>query len=82
MLKNISKGTIVRTIMLAIVLINLILEKLGLDIINTGENTIAGVVEMVVEIGSIIASWWYNNSYTEKAKKADRFFKALKETEN
>ncbi len=79
---NISKGTIIRTIMLTIVLLNIILEKFGFDIINTGESTVAGIVEMLIEIGSIIASWWYNNSYTEKARKADRFFKALKETEN
>ncbi len=79
---NISKGTIIRTVMLIIVLTNIILEKFGLDVINTEENTIAGIVETLIELGSIIASWWYNNSYTEKAKRADRFFKALKETEN
>lgn len=76
---NISKGTIIRSVTLIIVLINLVLEKFGLDLINTEGNHIACAVETLIEIGSIIASWWYNNSYSKNALKADRFFKALKE---
>ncbi len=76
---KITKGTIVRTIMTIIVIINIVLEKFGIDIINTDENFIAGAVEMFIEAGSIIASWWYNNSFSYAAKKADRFFMAVKE---
>ena len=76
---KITKGTIVRTIMIAIVVINMILEKFGLDIINTSESAVAATVEMLIEAGSIIASWWYNNSFSYAAKKADRFFMAVKE---
>lgn len=78
---KVTKGTIVRTIMICIVVINLILEKCGLDVINTEQNTIAAFVEMFIEAGSIIAAWWYNNSYSTAAKKADRFFSAIKEAE-
>jgi SPP1 family holin len=78
---KVTKGTIVRTIMICVVIINLILEKFGLDVINTSESTIAAFVEMVIEAGSIIAAWWYNNSYSAAAKKADRFFSAVKEAE-
>lgn len=76
---KISKGTIVRTVMVAIVIINMILKKLGIDIINTDESTVASIVETVIEIGAIISAWWYNNSFSDAAKKADRFFKAVKE---
>lgn len=76
---KISKGTIVRTVMIAIVVINMILKKLGINIINTDENTVASIVEMVIETGAIVAAWWYNNSFSDAAKKADRFFKAVKE---
>lgn len=79
MIHNISKGTITRTIMIIIVLINLILEKFGIDIIDTSESFVASIVEMIIEAASIVVSWWYNNSYTENARKADRFLKALKE---
>ena len=76
---KISKGTIIRTIILAIVLINLALKAFGVDLIPTDENFIASIVETGIEIGAIIVSWWYNNSFSEKAKKADEFFKQLQE---
>ena len=78
---KITKGTIVRTIMIGIVIINMILKKFGIDIINTDESTVAGLVEAAIEIGSIAAAWWYNNSFSEAAKKADRFFMAVKDYE-
>ena len=78
---KITKGTIVRTIMIVIVIINWILEACGVDIIPTNELAIANAVETLVEIASIAAAWWYNNSYTEKAKKAGEFLKQLRESE-
>lgn len=78
---KITKGTIVRTIVLVIVVINLILKAFGVNPIPTDENAIVAVVELLVEIGAIAASWWYNNSFTEKARKADEFFNQLKESE-
>lgn len=78
---NITKGTIVRTIMVAIVVINLILKAFGIEVINADEFFIAGIVETLVEIGAIAAAWWYNNSYTEKARKADEFMRQLNESE-
>ena len=75
---NISKGTIVRTILLIIVLINMGLSNLGYDIIDVTENEILVAVEYLIEIAIIIVAWWKNNSYTEKAIKADEFLKNLK----
>ena len=76
---KISKGTTVRTIMLVIVLINMVLKHFGLDIINVSESEVLSVVEMVIEIAVIIVSFWKNNSFTDKAIKADEFLKTLKE---
>lgn len=78
---KISKGTIVRTIMLGIVLINLVLKQFGIDLINVSENEILTAVEMLIEIAVIIVSWWKNNSYSKNAIKADEFLKNLKESE-
>ena len=78
---KITKGTIVRTVMVAIVVINLVLKAIGVEVINADENVIAGVVETLVEIVAIAAAWWYNNSYTENARKADAFMQELKESE-
>ena len=76
----ISKGTIVRTISLAIVLINIILKKFGVDLINVSESEILTGVEMLIEIAVIVVAWWKNNSYSKNAIKADEFLKELKES--
>lgn len=78
---KISKGTIVRTIMLVIVLINLVLKHFGIDVINVEESQVLTFVEAVLEVGTIIVAFWKNNSFTDKAIKADNFLKQLKESE-
>lgn len=78
---NISKGTIVRTIMLLIVVINLILKHCGVDLINVSESEILTIVEMLIEVAVIVVAFWKNNSFTDKAIKADEFLKDLKESE-
>jgi len=78
---NISKGTIVRTIMLIIVIINMILKHIGIDAINVSESEILSLVEVLIEIAVIAVSFWKNNSFTEKAIKADEFLKTLRESE-
>lgn len=75
---RISKGTIVRTIMLIIVIINLVLKQLGHDLINVSESEILTAVEMIIELAVIVVSFWKNNSYTQNAIKADEFLKNLK----
>ena len=79
--EKISKGTIVRTIMLVIVLINMVLQHFGFDIIKVDENQVLNLVEIVIELAVIIVSFWKNNSFTNKAIKADEFLKHLKESE-
>ena len=78
---KISKGTIVRTIMLVVVLINMILKHFGLDVIDVSESEILSIVEMLIEIAVIIVTFWKNNSFTDKAIKADEFLETLKESE-
>lgn len=75
---KISKGTIVRTILLVIVIINLILKRFGLSLIEVSENEILEAVEMIIEITVIVVNFWKNNSYTQNAIKADEFLKQLK----
>ncbi len=74
-----SKSTIIRTAVLLIVLINIILRQYGVHPIDISENDIAIIIELAIEILAILCAWWYNNSFTERAKKADEFFKKLKE---
>lgn len=78
---NISKGTIVRTILLIIAIINMGLQHFGYDVINVNESGIASIVEYGIEIAIIVVGFWKNNSYTEKAIEADKFLKKIKESE-
>ena len=62
-------------------MVNLILERCGLDILPTDESMILMVVETLIELAAIIVGFWKNNSFTEKAIKADEFLKKLRESE-
>ena len=77
----IKKSTIVRTIMLLIVLINLVLKAFGIDVISVEESLIASIVEMLIEVAVIVVAFWKNNSFTPKAIKADEFLQQLRESE-
>ena len=75
---KISKQTIVRTILLIIVAINIVLEKFGLDVIATDENVVLMCVETIIEVAVIVTGFWYNNSYSQSALKAQRFLEYLR----
>lgn len=78
---NISRGTIIRTIMLIIVILNMVLQHFGIDIINVNESEIASLVEILIELAVIVVTFWKNNSFTKNAIEADKFLKNLKESE-
>lgn len=78
---NISKGTIVRTIAILLVIINMILQHFGLDVINVDESTILTFVEILIEIAVIVVGFWKNNSYSEKAIRADEFLRVLRDSD-
>lgn len=62
-------------------MINIILKKFGIDLINVSESEILTTIEMLIEVAVIIVAWWKNNSYSQKAIQADEFLKTLKEGE-
>ena len=78
---KITKGTIVRTVMVGAVLLNMGLKAAGHNIINVSESEVVAFVEAAVEIGVVITGFWYNNSFTEKAKLADEYMKNLNKGE-
>lgn len=77
---KITKGTIIRTIMLVLVIVNLILKRTGRPVLEIQEGTVASFVETVIELGTIIVAWWENNSFTHNARKADDYLKKLNTT--
>lgn len=79
---KISKSTIIRTLILLLVIINMVLRYFGIDPLNISENEIATAVELIIELLAIIAAWWYNNSFSHNALKAQKFLQELKEEES
>lgn len=78
---QITKGTIVRAILFILVVVNIVLEKCGLDVIRTDENAVLMLVEAAIELAVILVGFWKNNSFTQDAIKADEFLKQLRESE-
>ena len=78
---KISNGTIVRTIMMLLVIVNIVLQHMGYDIIDVDESAILTLVELLIEIAIMIVGFWKNNSYTEKAIKADEFLQKLRDSD-
>lgn len=72
-----KKGTIIRTILFVIVIINMILKAAGKDALAVTENDVAITVETAIEIAILIAAWWKNNSFTKNAQEADKLLEKL-----
>lgn len=76
---TITKGTIVRTIMLVLVLLNWILRQTGHPVIQVDEGSVASFVQLSIEIATIVVAWWKNNSFSQNAIKADGYLRTLNE---
>lgn len=80
--KKISVETIIRTVVLAFVLINQTLTMLGKNPLPYSEES---VYEFFTAAATVIASlwaWWKNNSFTKEAIAADEYMNALKDDES
>lgn len=75
---KIQPDTIARTIVLALALLNQLLAIFGKGTIQIAENDIYQVVSIIWTIASAIVAWWYNNSFTKHARRADELLEALK----
>lgn len=75
---KISAGTIARTIILALALINQLLAAFGYSVIPIEDETISSIVTAVFTIASALAAWWKNNSFTKAAIEADGVLQELK----
>ncbi len=75
---EISKGTIIRTTILAIALVNQLLSAMGKNVINIADEDISAVISAAFTIVSAIVAWWKNNSFTRAAIIADEVMKIEK----
>lgn len=75
---NISNGTIIRTVLLILALVNQILTVMGITPLPIEDEQITQLLSLAFTIGTSIWAWWKNNSFTVDAVKADEYLKSLK----
>ena len=66
---NVSAGTIARTIILALALVNQILSASGHAVIPIEDAQIETLVSTGFTVGAALVTWWKNNSFTAAALK-------------
>ena len=76
---TISAGTIARTIILILALVNQILTAMGHSVINISDESINTLISTGFTIVTAIIAWWKNNSFTQSALKADEVMREGKE---
>ena len=75
---DISKGTIIRTAVLLLGLINMALVNTGHSVLPIDEAWLETVITDVWVIGASIVAAWKNNSFTKAAIEADAIMRAVK----
>ena len=76
---KISAGTIARTIILCLALINQVLTATGHSMINIADEDVNLLVSTIFTIVTAIIAWWKNNSFTKAAIEADAVMKEKKD---
>ena len=79
---KVSSGTIARTVVLVLALVNQVLSMLGYKIIPIEDEQVNDFITMLFTIGSALAAWWKNNSFTEAAIEGDKYKDIVKEQQN
>lgn len=76
-----SKGTIARTIILALALVNQVLSICGKAVLPITDAQVEQVTSLIITIVTSVWSWWKNNSLTSAAIEADQLKDRLKKAE-
>lgn len=79
--QTVTPGTIARTLILALALINQILTASGHSIIAVSDDDINTLITTGFTVVSALIAWWKNNSFTRPALKADEVMREEKQCE-
>lgn len=75
---KITKGTIMRTAILVLALVNQVLTMFEISPMPIDNDTVTDLISIVWTVAASIAAWWKNNSFTKKAIAADKELNILK----
>lgn len=78
---KIGKDTIIRTICLALALINQLLTAYGKSPLPIQDAQVEVLVSTILTIATALWAWWKNNSFTQEALAGDKHMRALKKAE-
>ena len=79
MTKNISTGTIGRTLCLILALANQLLSAFGKSPLPIDTAQLEQLVTGLITVVAALVNWWENNSFTKEALAADELYKTLRE---
>ena len=66
-----TAGTIARTIILIITIINSFLAIFGKSPLPIDSDTVTQIVSLLFTVAAAVAAWWKNNSFTQAAIEGD-----------
>jgi len=72
------KATIIRTIVLAVALLNQTLVLAGYSPLPFDDAQVESAVTALFTVGATLWAWWKNNSFTEEARIADDLLREMK----
>lgn len=75
---KIKTGTIVRTVILILALINQALSIAGKAVLPISDEQVEQVISLICTIVASVWAWWKNNSYTAAAIEGDQLKDRLK----
>ena len=77
-MKKLDIGTITRTVLIIIALVNQGLLITGKNPLPFEDDQIAQVISFVFTAITALVTWWKNNNFTHEAKEAQHYLDALK----
>ena len=77
-----KKDTIIRTVILALALMNQILTSTGHSVIPISDEQVTEGISLAFTVVTALIAWWKNNSFTAAAIQADETLKELKTNGN
>lgn len=75
---KVKTETIIRTVVLALALVNQILASTGHSVIPISDEQVETAITLAITICASIWTWWKNNSFTKNALIADKALDDLK----
>lgn len=70
-LKNVSKGTIIRTAVLLLALVNTSLQLAGFEVLPFTPDEVEVGITVILNVGAALSAWYKNNSFSKEAIEAD-----------